>query len=148
MYFVGLGAWHILYDYLLILLSLSHCRISPHLVDSILSFDESPVEDKKEHVQSLIDFDFDPAAPDTAAALAAETKQITPVNTGANLSPHEPLAQDKAPLASNPNTLEFLLFDLASPSFGYNSGSPSTFPENNMAAGGVSSAAPSMHISQ
>ncbi|KAK4853064.1 hypothetical protein QYF36_003206 [Acer negundo] len=103
------------------------------------SADEKPVEHKKEPVESLIDFDSNPAAPDTAA----ETKQITPLNNGGNQSPHETLAQEKAPVAPKPNTLDFLLFELSSPtSIGNNSGNPPTiFTENNIPAGGVSSAA-------
>ena len=110
------------------------------------SADEKPVEHKMEPVKSLIDFDSNPAAPDTAA----ETKQITPLNNGGNQSPHETLAQDKAPVAPKPNTLDFLLFELSSPpSIGNNSGNPPTFfTENNMPAGGVSSAAmPPMQMS-
>ncbi|KAL5786147.1 hypothetical protein ACOSQ2_008539 [Xanthoceras sorbifolium] len=116
---------------------------------SLHSVDKNPVEHKKEHVESLINFDFDPAAPTAAAAAsAAETKQITPLNNVGNLSPHETLAQDKAPIAPKPNTLEFLLFELSSPTIGNNSGNPPpTFSENNMPAGGVSLAVPLMQMS-
>ncbi|KAK3212821.1 hypothetical protein Dsin_017527 [Dipteronia sinensis] len=112
------------------------------------SVDGKPVEHKKEPVESLIDFDSNPAAPDTAAA-AAETKQITRLNNGGNWSPHETLAEDKAPMAPKPNTLDFLLFELSSPlSIGNNSGNPPTiFSENNMPAGGVSSALPPTQMS-
>ncbi|KAK2661116.1 hypothetical protein Ddye_007649 [Dipteronia dyeriana] len=112
------------------------------------SVDGKPPEHKKEPVESLIDFDSNPAAPDNAAA-AAETKQITPLNNGGNQSPHETLAEDKAPVTPKPNTLDFLLFELSSPpSIGNNSGNPHTiFSENNIPAGGVSSALPPTQMS-
>lgn len=83
--------------------------------DNLQSIDANPVEEIKGNLEILIDF-TDSEPPDAATALKAE--QTSPSNNSGNESLCEVSSKEKASQAPCANSLESLLFELSSPSFG------------------------------
>ncbi|KAJ0090165.1 hypothetical protein Patl1_12841 [Pistacia atlantica] len=108
---------------------------------SMVPVDGNLEEHKNEKSECLININQDPEPLD-AAVVAPQTQQITPSDGGNQTVPS---AKETTKTSPMPNTLEFLIFELAAPlAVQNNDDAPSDGSVGNMPEGGISSAVPLM----